>query len=146
MEQRLSVITIGVDNLSSQTDFYKSKLGWKAVAENKDIVFFKLNGFLFSLFDRKNLAEGSGVSTDGKGFRSMVMAYNVPSKEQVDEVYKQFQNKGIKILKAPGPTPFGGYYFVFADPEENVLEVAFNPYIPLDEKGDVITHESIDDL
>jgi len=146
MEQRLSVITLGVDNLAAQKEFYKSKLGWRAVAENKDIVFFKLNGFLFSLFDRKQLAESSGVEAAGSGFRSFTISYNVSSKEEVDNMFSKFRADGVSILKSPTETPFGGYYFIFSDLENNVLEVAYNPYVPLDDDGNVITHKSIDNL
>jgi len=146
MEQRLSVITLGVDNLAAQKEFYKSKIGWDAVAENKDIIFFKLNGFLFSLFDRRQLAQSSGVDATGSGFRSLTISYNVPSKEDVDKMHQKFIDDGVPILKTPVATPFGGYYFTFSDLEGNVLEVAYNPYIPLDDAGNVITHNSIDNL
>lgn len=146
MEQRLSVITLGVDDLATQTAFYKNQLGWTAVAENKDIVFFKMNGFLFSLLDRKALAAGSGMPAAGSGFRAITLSINMPTKKQVDEMHETLRNKNVKILKSPEYTPFGGYYFTFADAENNVLEVAYNPYIPLDENGDVITHHSIDNL
>ena len=146
MDQRLSVITLGVDNLPAQKEFYQSKLGWKPVAENKDIVFFKMNGFLFSLLDRKTLAEGSGVTAEGSGFRSITLSYNVPTKEEVDEFYTTLKSNEVKILKEPSPTPFGGYYFMFTDLENNVLEVAYNPYIPLDDKGNTVTHKNIDNL
>lgn len=146
MEQRLSVITLGVNNLPAQVDFFKKKIGWKAVAENKDIIFFKMNGFLFSLLDKKVLAEGAGINPEGSGFKSLTLSCNVSTKEQVDELYKQYQAKEVRILKPPSATPFGGYYFTFSDPEDNVFEVAFNPYIPLDESGNTITHKSIDHL
>lgn len=146
MEPRLSVITLGVDNLAAQTEFYKTTLGWEAAAENKDIVFFKLNGLLFSLLDRKTLAEGSGVDASGSGFRSITLSYNVSTKEEVDERYQKLKAKGVTFFKTPGPTPFGGYYFTFSDPEHNVLEISYNPYIPLDDAGNVVTHKNIDNL
>ncbi|WP_373331535.1 VOC family protein [Salmonirosea aquatica] len=146
MDQRFSVITLGVDNLPAQLAFYKTKLGWESVAENKTIVFFKMNGFLFSLLDRKALAEGSGVQAEGQGFRSITLSYNVSSTEQVDQLHEQFKANGITILKAPTDTPFGGYYFTFADLENNVLEVAYNPYIPQDDTGNMLTHYNIDNL
>ena len=146
MEQRLSVITIGVDDLALQRAFYTERLEWKPVAENKDIVFFRLNGLLFSLFHRKALAQGSGINDTGSGFRSLTLSQNVPHKSQVDELYETLKGRGVKILTPPSPTPFGGYYFTFADAESNVLEVAYNPYTPLDEAGNVRTHLSIDDL
>ncbi|UFH53385.1 VOC family protein [Spirosoma sp. KNUC1025] len=126
--------------------FYSEKLGWQSVAENKDIVFYKMNGFLFSLFDRTSLATGVGVAATGNGFRSLVVSCNVPSKQDVDALFGELKAKGVNILKEPQDTPFGGYFFCFADVENNVLEVAYNPYIPLDESGNVITHKNIDNL
>lgn len=146
MDQRLSVLTLGTNDLSSMKSFYSEKLGWQTVAENKDIVFYKLNGFLFSLFDRNSLAAGAGVSAKGEGFRSLVLSYNVNSKEEVDELLEQLTAKGVRSLTGTQDTPFGGYFFYFADIEDNVLEVAYNPYVLLDAEGNVITHESIDHL
>ncbi|GAB4038077.1 VOC family protein [Spirosoma gilvum] len=146
MNQRLSVITIGTDDLAAMKRFYSETLGWQPVAENKDIVFYKMNGFLFSLFDRASLAEGVGVSAEGAGFRSFTMAYNVGSKQEVDDLFDELKAKRVTILKEPHDTIFGGYFFYFADPENNILEVAYNPFVPLDESGNVLTHRNIDDL
>ncbi|MBD2701472.1 VOC family protein [Spirosoma sp. BT702] len=146
MDQRLSVITLGTDNLAAMKSFYSEKLGWQTEAENKDIVFYKMNGFLFSLFDRNSLATGAGVSATGNGFRSLTLSCNVNSKEEVDVLFKELNAKEVKILNEPQDTPFGGYFFCFADVEDNVLEVAYNPYIPMDERGNVITHKNIDNL
>jgi len=146
MNQRLSVITLGTHNLSAMKSFYSDKLGWKTVAENKDIVFYKMNGFLFSLFSRNSLATGAGVSAKGDGFRSFVLAYNVNSKQEVDGLFDELKAKDIKILKEPQDTSFGGYFFYFVDIEDNVLEVAYNPYVLLDDAGNIVTHKSIDHL
>lgn len=146
MDQRLSVITLGTDDLTAMMSFYVDKLGWQPVAQNKDIVFFKMNGFLFSLFDRKTLAAGAGVSATGSGFRALTLSYNVESKQEVDGLFDELKTKGVNILAKPQDTPFGGYFFCFADVENNVLEVTYNPYIPLDESGNTITHRSIDQL
>ncbi|MBL4675313.1 MAG: VOC family protein [Mucilaginibacter sp.] len=146
MSQKISVITLGVEDLELQKTFYKNQLGWIPEAENKDIIFFKMNGFLFSLFNRKALADGAGVSADGSGFRALTLSMNVPTEHEVDEIFSLFKAKGIAIVKAPEKTPFGGYYFTFADPEKNVWEITYNPYIPLDDDGNVITHKSIDNL
>jgi len=146
MDQRLSVITLGVNDLEAQKKFYKQQLGWQPVAENKDIVFFKMNGFLFSLFSRTALATGSGTTPQGSGFRALTLSINVPTEKEVDRQFASLKAKDIKILKSPEHTPFGGYFFTFTDPENNMLEIAYNPYIPLDADGNVITHKSIDDL
>ncbi|GAB3954585.1 VOC family protein [Spirosoma harenae] len=146
MNQRLSVITLGADDLTAMKAFYSEKLGWKIEAENKDIVFYKLNGFLFSLYSRTSLATGAGLSASGNGFRSLTLSCNVETKREVNALFDELKKKDIKMLTEPQDTPFGGYFFYFADVEDNVLEVAYNPYIPLDENGNAITHKSIDHL
>ena len=146
MDQRLTVLTLGVDNLSLQRDFYESKLGWLPVAANPDIVFYQLNGLLFSMCSRPMLASGAGVPAAGSGFRSFSLSYNVSAKDSVDVLYKDFTAKSVSILQAPAATPFGGYYFTFSDAEHNVWEIAYNPYIPLNSAGDPTTHHNIDNL
>lgn len=145
MQQRISVLTIGVDNLSAMKEFYEQVLGWKTVAGNKDIAFFKLNGFLLSMFDRKKLAEFVGVDHNGQGFRSVTIGYNVDSKDEVLNLYDRLKDK-VNILKEPTEPPFGGLFFYFADVEGNIIEVAQNPYIMLDPLNNAIGHKPIDKL
>jgi hypothetical protein len=148
MEQRLSLITLGVEDLPAMRQFYTDTLGWQPVAANKDIVFFKLNGLLLSLYSRAQLADFVGLSAPGSqsGFRGFTLAYNVPSDEQVRALYGHLAGEGVRILREPLAPPFGGLLFCFADPEGNVWEVAHNPYIPLDGQGNAITHHPIDHL
>lgn len=145
MEQRISVLTIGAENLAAMKDFYGQVLGWKTVAENKDIVFYKLNGFLLSICDRKMLADFIGISSEGNGFRSMTIGYNVETKEEVVQLYDQLKHK-VKILKEPTEPPFGGLFFYFTDIEGNIIEVACNSFITLDEEDNAIDHKPIEYL
>jgi catechol 2,3-dioxygenase-like lactoylglutathione lyase family enzyme len=146
MEQRLSVLTIGADNLQAMRKFYEEVLGWKPVAENKDIVFYKMNGFLFSIGKRKELANFIGIPSEGSGFRAVTFGYNVPTENEVRELYKQFTAKGVKILCDPTEPPFGGLFFYFEDVEGNILEIAYNTFIPLDKDNNAIGHKSIEHL
>jgi len=147
MEQRLSIITIGADSLQAMRDFYVKKFRWKPVAENKDIIFFKLNGFLFGLYGRKNMAEFNNTSPEGSGFRPYNLAYMVDSKQKVEEIYAAMKSGGVRIVQEPKEPPvIGGYYFLMADIEGNIWEVAYNLLIPLDANGNVITHKPIDNL
>src|SRR5688500_10048409 len=123
MEQRISLLTIGADDLNAMKTFYGQVLGWETVAENKDIVFYKLNGLLFSICGKKMLADLIGVDHSGQGFRSVVIGYNVDSKEEVLKFYDQLKDK-VKILKEPTEPPFGGLFFYFADIEGNIIEIA----------------------
>ena len=87
MEQRISVLTIGANDLEGMRKFYESTFGWKPVAKNKDIVFYQMNGFLFSIGKRKDLATFIGVDPGGSGFRSVTFGYNVPTEEEVMSLY-----------------------------------------------------------
>lgn len=145
MEQRISVLTIGADDLNSMKHFYGQVLGWATVAENNDIVFYKLNGFLLSICDRKTLADFIGVDHNGQGFRSITIGYNVDSKEEVLKLYEQLKDK-VKILKEPTEPPFGGLFFYFADVEGNILEIAQNSFVTLDNYKNAIDHKPIDNL
>ncbi|GAB3264530.1 VOC family protein [Larkinella harenae] len=146
MEQRLSVFTLAADNLAAMRTFYVDALGWQPIAENKDIIFFQCNGFLFSIGKKEQLAPMIGVKPDGSGFRSFTFGYNVPTKDEVDAWFGKLNTKGVTILQPPTETAFGGYFFYFSDVEGNILEIAYNPYTPLDEAGNVITHHNIDNL
>lgn len=146
MEQRLSIITLGADDLRAMRNFYVDKFGWTPVAENPDIVFFKLNGLLLGLYGRKELAEFGGTTPEGSGFRSFVLAYMVDSKQKVEALYQQLKSKGVKIVKEPSEPPIGGYCFLLQDIEGNIWEVAYNLFISLDKEGNVITHTSIDNF
>lgn len=145
MEQRISVLTIGADDLNAMKKFYTQILGWATVAENNDIVFYKLNGFLLSLCDKKTLAEFMGIDSGGQGFRSVTIGYNVDSKEEVVKLYDELKDK-VNVLKEPTEAPFGGLFFYFTDIEGNILEIAQNPFLTLDKENNVIGHKPIDHL
>lgn len=146
MEQRLSVITIGANDLTVMRKFYEENLGWKPVAENKDIVFYKMNGFLFSIGKRKELAGFIGISPEGSGFRSVTFGYNVSTENEVRMLYTRLKNKGVKMLNEPTAPPFGGLFFYFEDIEGNILEIAYNTFIPLDKGNNAVGHQPIDHL
>lgn len=145
MEQRISVLTIGADDLNAMKNFYGQILGWTTVAENKDIVFYKLNGFLLSICHKKTLADFIGIDHEGQGFRSVTIGYNVDSKEEVLKLYTQLKDK-VKILKKPTELPFGGLFFYFTDIEGNIIEIAQNSFTTFDKNKNVIGHKPIDNL
>ncbi|MGY0036613.1 VOC family protein [Pedobacter sp. NJ-S-72] len=146
MEQRISVLTLGANDLQAMKKFYEENLGWKPVVENKDIVFYQMNGFLFSIGKRKDLADFIGVPTEGRGFRAVTIGYNVPTAQEVTVIYEKLKAKGVKILKAPTIPPFGGLFFYFEDIEGNIIEVAYSTFIPLDVHHNAVGHKSIDHL
>lgn len=145
MEQRISVLTIGADGMNAMKNFYGKVLGWAAIVENERIAFYKFNGFLLSICDRKILADFIGVDHKGQGFRSVTIGYNVGSKDEMLEIYDQLKDK-VKILKEPTAPPFGGLFFYFTDIEGNIIEVAQNSFITLDNDKNAIAHKPIDHL
>ena len=126
MEQRLSLITIGISDLKRAREFYEA-LGWKTEAdEGDDVVFFQAGGMVFALWDKAKLAEDSAV-TEGRGWGGITLAYNTRSPEEVDEVIEQARSAGATIGREPGETFWGGYSGVFIDPDGYPWEVAHNP-------------------
>lgn len=139
MEQRLTIITLGVKDLNVASDFYENKLGWKRNGSSMgDIVFFKLNGIQLALYPVKELAKDATVSAEGSGFKSFTIAHNLRSEKEVDELIAELKQKGVKIVKEPQKAFWGGYSSYIQDPDGNLWELAFNPYLGLDDKGNVV--------
>ncbi|CAA9476068.1 MAG: hypothetical protein AVDCRST_MAG12-1170 [uncultured Rubrobacteraceae bacterium] len=146
MEQRLTIVTVGVDNLATMRDFYVERFGWTLAAENKDIVFFKLNGVLLSFFEKEDLARDARVEAAAVGSKPFSLAHNVRTEKEVDELFASLESRGVEIVKRPEKTFFGAYGGYVADVEGNLWDIACNPYIELDERGDVVLHRDIKHL
>ena len=126
MEQRISMITLGVSDLTRAKEFYAA-LGWHPSADSPpEIAFFQAGGMVFSLWDRALLAEDSAVS-DGGGWGGVTLAHNVRSPAEVDAVIKEARAAGAKISREPAGTDWGGYSGAFVDPDGHSWEVAHNP-------------------
>jgi catechol 2,3-dioxygenase-like lactoylglutathione lyase family enzyme len=127
MEQRISLITLGVRDLDRSRAFYE-KLGWKrSMKDAKGVVFFQLGGMVLSLYPREALAKDAGIDPRGEGFAGVALAYNTRSRAEVDAVLAEAVAAGATLLK-PGHDAFwGGYFGFFADPDGFVWEVAWNP-------------------
>ncbi|QCR21901.1 VOC family protein [Pontibacter sp. SGAir0037] len=140
MEQRITLITLGVRNLQRSKDFYMKVFGWQPAEGSSDgIVFFQLNGMQLALFPQESLADDAGVPADGKGFRRFSLAHNVRSEQEVDELVAALEEKGATVLKRPEKVFWGGYSSYVADPDENLWEIAYNPFLPLDANGNTST-------
>jgi uncharacterized protein len=136
MEQRITLITLGVKNLQRSRDFYINIFGWKPLeTSNESILFFQLNGIQLALFPQESLADDAGVPADGKGFRGFSLAHNVRSEKEVDELVSSLEAKGVRVLKQPEKVFWGGYSSYVADPDDNLWEIAYNPLLPLDASG-----------
>jgi uncharacterized protein len=136
VEQRVSLITLGVSDLGRSRGFYEA-LGWSTnAAPDDDVVFFQAGGMIVALWDRAKLAEDSGVE-DGGGWGGVTLAHNVRSAAEVDSVVAQAERAGATVVRAPAKTFWGGYSGVFVDPEGHPWEVAHNPRWRIAENGSV---------
>jgi catechol 2,3-dioxygenase-like lactoylglutathione lyase family enzyme len=136
MEQRLSVITLGVRNLKRSRAFYEA-LGWHTrAAPDDDVVFFQAGGMIVALWDRAKLAADSGVE-DGGGRGGVTLAHNVRSPAEVDSVTEQARSAGASVVREPGQTFWGGYSAAFLDPDGHPWEIAHNPRWPRHDDGSV---------
>ena len=138
MEQRLTIITLGVSNLIKSSIFYETKFGWKkSELSNEYISFFTLNGIQLALYERNELAKDATVNPKGNGFKGFTIAYNTKSEKEVDQLITELRAKGVKIVKEPQKVNWGGYSSYVSDIDGYLWEIAFNPYLPLDNKGNI---------
>ena len=136
MDQRLSLITLGVRDLKNARAFYEA-LGWTTgAAPGDDVVFFQAGGLVVALWDRGLLAEDSAVK-DAGAWGGVTLAHNVGSPQEVDAVIDEAREAGATIGREPAETFWGGYSGVFVDPDGHPWEVAHNPHWGLREDGSV---------
>ena len=140
MEQRLSLVTLGVSDLDRAREFYES-LGWQRGDDNDDVVFFQTGGLIVGLWDRTALAEDSAVEDSG-GWGGVTLALNVRSPEEVDTVLEEARRAGAVIGRAGAETFWGGYSGVFVDPDGHPWEVAHNPFWTITDDGLTLLREN----
>ena len=134
MEQRISLITLGVADLSRARTFYES-LGWHG-KEAEKTVFFQAGGIALVLWGRDSVANDAGLAEGGTdGFGGITLAHNVRSRAEVDSVMQAAANAGAGITQASRETFYGGYAGLFTDPDGHAWEIAYNPGLPLDSRG-----------
>jgi catechol 2,3-dioxygenase-like lactoylglutathione lyase family enzyme len=136
MEQRVSLVTLGVRDLTSARAFYEA-LGWTTrAAPEDDVVFFRAGGMVVALWDRARLAEDSGVEDSG-GWGGVTLAHNVRSAAEVDAVTEEARAAGAGIVREPAETFWGGYSAAFTDPDGHPWEIAHNPGWAIREDGSI---------
>lgn len=139
MEQRLSVVTLGVADLERSRRFYEVGLGWTASAASQEgVVFFQLGGMVLTLYPRPALAEDAGLpDAPAPRFSGITLAYNVRDRNEVADVLETAVKAGGSLLKPAQDVFWGGHSGYFADPDGHAWEVAWNPFWPLDADGAV---------
>jgi predicted lactoylglutathione lyase len=136
VEQRVSLVTLGVRDLARARAFYEA-LGWTTRAEpGDDVVFFQAGGMVVALWARARLAEDSGVD-DAGGWGGVTFAHNVRSPEEVDAVTEEARRAGANVVREPAETFWGGYSAAFTDPDGHPWEVAHNPRWTIREDGSI---------
>lgn len=139
MDQRISIITLGVRDLKKSRKFYDA-LGWKMSTNDEEaeniIAYNMSNGVALGLFGYDALAHDANVDADGSGFRGVTIAYNVDNKEDVATVLTEAEKAGGKIVKSAQDVFWGGHSGYFSDPDGHLWEVAYNPFSPLGPNGE----------
>jgi len=140
MKARISVITLGVDNLEASLEFYRDGLGFPTEGiigkefEHGAVAFFDLqNGLKFAIFERSNIAVDAGIAQTGRSPTEFTIGHNVTSEAEVDAAIAQAISAGARLVKPAQNTFWGGYAGYFQDPDDHLWEVVFNPaFLPED--------------
>jgi uncharacterized protein len=136
VEQRLSLVTLGVADLDRARAFYEA-LGWRSdTAPELGVTFFRSGGMVVALWGRDELAADSGVEDSG-GWGGVTLAHNVRSPEEVDAVLAEARAAGATVPREGGETFWGGYSGVFVDPDGHPWEVAHNPHWTIRDDGSI---------
>ncbi len=136
MEQRVSLVTLGVADVGRARAFYEA-LGWTTrAAPDDDVAFFQTGGSVVALWSRASLAEDTGVEDPG-GWGGVTLAHNVRSPAEVDAVIEEARAAGATIPRAGAETFWGGYSGVFVDPDGHAWEVAHNPRWTIRDDGSI---------
>lgn len=133
MEPRISIITLGVQDLDRSVDFYRDGLGLPLQEGYEgQIAFFELIGTWLALYPRESLAADANQSPSADGFQGFTMAHNVRSREDVDQLISKASEAGAQVVKEPQDTEWGGYSGYFKDPDGFLWEIAWNPYFNIE--------------
>lgn len=136
MQQQISVITLGVEDLARSRDFYRKGFGWESVFDNGEIIFYQMNGFVFGTWLRASLDDDTQrPSLRGPG--SFALAHNVGSKDHVNPLIERLVAAGAALLRDADVPPQGGFRGYVADPDGHAWEIAWNPVWPINEHGHV---------
>lgn len=142
MKARITLITLGVDDLEKAVRFYRDGLGWPTEGivgrefEHGAVAFFDLQaGLKLALWPRRSIAHDSGLPLMAASATELTLGHNVASKAEVDAVLRQARDAGAVVVKPAHNTFWGGYAAYFQDPDRHLWEVAWNPRLLPDDEG-----------
>jgi uncharacterized protein len=138
MDQRLSLVTLGVADTGRARGFYEA-LGWSGETPDGDVVFFQAGGMIVALWGRDDLSSDSAVADNG-GWGGVTLAYNAGSPSEVDSILTEAEQAGATIGRPGAATEWGGYSGVFIDPDGHPWEAAHNPGWRLADDGSIHLH------
>ncbi|MEP2029143.1 MAG: VOC family protein [Paracoccaceae bacterium] len=134
MEQRISLITLGVRDVADSGAFYAA-LGWNRAETDEGIVVFDLIGQTLGLYPIQALADDIGIPVESLGHGAQTLGFNCRTKEDVVKTLSLAEAAGARILKPASDVFWGGHHGYFADPDGHIWEIAFNPFSPLSNEG-----------
>ncbi len=134
MEQRISLITLGVPDMEVATSFYEA-LGWQRARSPDGVVAFDLISQTLGLYPIEKLAEDIGLPVEALGTGAMTLSHNTRSAEEVDVLMEAARAAGAEVLRPAGEVFWGGYIGYFRAPDGHIWEIAHNPFSPLSEDG-----------
>jgi uncharacterized protein len=135
MEQRVSLITLGVRDMAAQAAFYEN-LGWRRVGNTEGVIVYDLIGQTLGLYPLADLANDLGLAIEDLGHGAMTLAHNVPAKEDVAPLINKAVAAGARLLRPAQDVFWGGHVGYFSDPEGHIWEIAWNPHAPLGPHGE----------
>src|SRR5438067_13644274 len=137
MEQRVTLVTLGVSDYARAKAFYAA-LGWSPALEVEETAFFQGNGVILTSWAREKLGTDMGIPDDGARWSGIALAHNVRSREEVNEVIEKARTSGAEITREPSETFYGGYAGAFRDLDGHAWEIAHNPGFGLDDAGNIV--------
>ena len=135
MEPRISIVTLGVDDLDRAVAFYEAMGLERNGKITEGVAFFQMGGMILALWPREELAKDAGLENIRPSFSGVALAYNTRSDTEVAEILARAKKAGGRVLKQAGLAIFGGRQGYFEDTEGNLWEVAYNPDFPIDAEG-----------
>lgn len=141
MEPRISIITLGVDDLDRAAGFYEAMGLERNQKITEGVAFFQMGGMILALWPRDELAEDAGIADRTPGFAGIALAYNTRSEAEVGLVLERAEKAGGRVIKPAQRAFWGGVQGYFADTEGNLWEVAYNADFPIDDEGRITLPE-----